>query len=265
MIKAIITDLDGTFLNSSGIATEENIDYVIKAHEMGIKVVFASGRGPDSISRIVKSFSDMIFPIIGCSGAIVSLGNNVLYHETINSSIAEELVLWAIENKLHIQSFWGDKRVIHEACVSFPFHQMTCGMHYELSNNLDKIVSENPPLKLMITDSAERILKIRKTITPRYPQLKLTMSGENYLDIIPGNCSKGAGLKVICKAFDISPEETVAFGNDENDLEMIEIAGIGVAMENSPDKLINVADIIAPSNDDSGFAIVLNDIVNKRK
>lgn len=262
MIKAIITDLDGTFLNNEGNATRANVDAVEDALDKGLRVIFASGRGIDSIQRIIGSFSDKVFPIIGCSGAIVTLGKEVLFRDYIKASVAEELILWALENNLHIQSFWGHNRVIPEACTSLPYHQKTCGMHYELTKSLDTMVYGNPPLKLMITDSYKRISKIREELQSKYPELKFTMSGKNYLDIIPGNCNKGTGLKVICNIFNIQREDTIAFGNDENDLEMINQAGIGVAMINSPHSLIAAADIIAPSNDENGFAKIINDILN---
>ena len=89
------------------------------------------------------------------------------------------------------------------------------------------------------------------------PSMETCFSSSFYYEVNAAGVSKGAALAAFCAARGISLEDTVAFGDNENDLTMIRTAGLGVAMGNAVDMLKQAADVVTTSNDDHGIARVL--------
>lgn len=264
MIKTVVTDIDGTFANSNGEISPETRTAVEQARAKGVEISFASGRELRSMRSLIKTFSTDSFTMIGCNGAVISMENEIIFEKSVPQAPALEITDLAEKYGLHIQSFWGNHRAIPERCAKLPAHCTADGEVFDLVDDLKPLIADNPPLNILLTDTPQRILKVKNELESKYTDiLQITRSGPCFLDIFARGSNKGNGLRVVCEKLGIDPSETVAFGNGENDLEMIIAAGIGVAMENSPYILKNAADIIAPSNENNGFAIVLNRLLNE--
>ena len=82
-------------------------------------------------------------------------------------------------------------------------------------------------------------------------------SNPNFLEFIPNKSSKGTGLKSLCIRLGYPVESSIAFGDAENDLHMLETAGLGVAMENGFDVVKAAADVVTKTNDEDGVALVI--------
>ena len=86
----------------------------------------------------------------------------------------------------------------------------------------------------------------------------MARSSEIYLEIFPEGANKGEALEAICRNLAISPEETIAFGDQELDIPMLKKAGTAVAMGNAIEELKELADFVTGSNNDGGIAFGLN-------
>lgn len=263
MIKVVVTDIDGTFADDKGKVTPETMAAVELAKTKGVKLCFASGRELRSMRSFINTFSTNSFNMIGCNGAVISVENEIILEESIPQIPALEINDLAEKYGLHIQFFWGNRRAIPERCTTLPAHCTADGEVFDLVGDLKPLIADNLPLNILLTDIPQRILKVKRELELRYTDiLQITRSGPSFLDIFPRGSNKGNGLRAVCENLGVDLSETVAFGNGENDLEMIIAAGIGVAMENSPDILRNSANIIAPSNNNNGFAVVLNRLLD---
>ena len=96
-----------------------------------------------------------------------------------------------------------------------------------------------------------------------YPQFEIATSQKGFIDINPSKVSKGNALLVLAKYFGLSMDEIVVFGDQDNDISMMKIAGTSVAMKNGCQNAKDVADYITESNNDNGVALwITNNILN---
>ena len=116
-------------------------------------------------------------------------------------------------------------------------------------------------MDIVIDHSVQK--KIIRGRLEKLDDIYVTSSVEHYIEVAAGGCSKASALAQLSELLGVRLSETIAFGDAENDLEMILECGIGAAMKNSCPKLIAAADMTAPSNDDDGVASVLENLLKK--
>jgi len=109
----------------------------------------------------------------------------------------------------------------------------------------------------------EQLKEVQKQIAAGIPEeLSVIQTAAFYLEIIPRCIHKGQGIRDICRVLDIQPSEVIAFGDAENDIPMLQEAGIGVAMGNAADEVKAAADYITLSNNEDGIAAALEAFKN---
>ncbi|EJL46775.1 hypothetical protein BAG01nite_35310 [Brevibacillus agri] len=112
--------------------------------------------------------------------------------------------------------------------------------------------------KIFVTGEAERIAAARRELErASLEKIRVTASGERNLEILPEGVSKASGLAVLTEKLGIGPEEIVAVGDNYNDAEMLQYAGMGVAMGNAPDDVKRLARYVTDTNDQHGVAAVI--------
>jgi Cof subfamily protein (haloacid dehalogenase superfamily) len=118
------------------------------------------------------------------------------------------------------------------------------------------------PAKLLLAVQPDELSAVRAAITRRLPPtLTVVQTAPYYLEIIPRSVNKGRGLMDICRVTGIDPREVIAFGDSENDIEMLRVAGVGVAMDNASSRVKAAADRVTLSNNDDGIAEALSLLV----
>jgi len=118
---------------------------------------------------------------------------------------------------------------------------------------------EKPALKLLVIEEEEKRREYFKKELYKYYKHRLSISSsmETYIEITASNVNKGRALADLADGYNILPEEIIAVGDGYNDLPMLEMAGLGVAMDNASEEVRAKADRITQSNDDQGVAKVL--------
>lgn len=125
--------------------------------------------------------------------------------------------------------------------------------------------NQTGPNKLMIAADPETIPVIRQKIAEKnLIDIDMACSADIFLEIYPKGVSKGLAMSAICEKLGISPERTIAFGDQELDISMIEQAGLGIAMGNATDELKEKADFVTKTNNEAGIAYVLESILTDR-
>ena len=244
-IQIIITDLDKSLLNNERQITEYTKKVFQECIKNGIIVVFATARP----LRATKMFYGSIIPdaVICHNGAVVYVNNEQIYQCGIKPFIAKDILENVIKN--------FSKANMAIECDDEIFTNFDPAIYWKdvIYKNLDiENLSEKNIDKIIIgLESIEKINEVKKYL-PKELYLEIS-EGEVGL-IMNKGATKWNGIKELLKYYGIKKENAIAFGDDYNDIEMIEKCGIGIAMENGIKEVKNKAEYICETNENNGIA-----------
>ncbi|HBE05810.1 MAG TPA: hypothetical protein DCY85_04905 [Firmicutes bacterium] len=273
--RLLALDIDGTLLNSRSELAARTVAAVRQACAAGIKVCLVSGRRPRSMARI----SDQI----GLDTPLVALnGGNITTPDTLQALHTIALDRPKVEP---IMRAWWNAGLTTFASRGTAYPP---DMYYDLDPSIPqsqeyiKVEGENiakvyslaestdwNPLRLSVNDNEEQISYARDLAKPFLdaqhirPLLSNHYDGSWYYELYPTQATKANGLRFLGEYFGIQPEEMVAVGDHINDLDMIEFAGLGVAMGNAQPAAKEVADLVIGHHDEDGLAVFIEDYLLK--
>ncbi len=268
--KLICIDMDGTLFNSSKEISQRNKEAIRKAQEAGIKVVIASGRMYNFAVHHMD-FLGITTPVITANGAYVKERENdkVIYKKTLGSQNALESL--RVFEKYNVSpNFFSPDSIIAKK------GSRLLGIYEKANESL----SEDTRIKIYSVDKDEdwerlliehdmdilkwiaveedlnKLEKLKKELSA-IEGIELTSSGFNNVEANSKGVSKGRAVEIIASLYSISREEIICIGDSDNDISMIEFAGLGVAMANGKDNVKALADYVTDSNDEDGVAKVI--------
>ena len=257
----LCTDLDATLLNDEHIVSQENIAAIEYFKAEGGMFTFVTGRVPSG-ARLMLEYVKPNAPVVTFNGAgIYDFEKNELLWGTYLDDKAKEIIEYA-ENRMPGMGLV----VCTDEKVYFPLLNPWVDEYYKLENfPLDttyyRDISEKWK-KALFVSSNEDILKIKQLVSESGmgENFDFVQSCANYYEILPKGATKGTGLERLAGILGIDRNKIIACGDNENDITMIEYAGIGVAVENAIDALKSAADIVTVSNNEHAIAKVIKDI-----
>ena len=268
-IKLIVTDLDGTFLNSNHITIpQENIDAFRKAHEMGIKVAIASGRTKILTGYIVEQLPFLDY-LITSNGAItydMKTGEEVCSTLMSNSQSIEIFNILKDYNLIYEIYFDGKCYMNNESYSMFDTEHVPPHIHALLKDfikpvsDLETLINGQGIEKLnILTLSGEQRLeleeKINKTCNVAFASSFPIVKGANgNLEMTEKDATKGFAVKGLADALNITKENIMCFGDGENDCSMLSFADYSFAMANGNDLAKSTAKFTTDTNDNAGVA-----------
>jgi len=251
MIKAIMLDLDGTLLSSDHRISDIDKEVLKKLKEKGIKIFLATGRSYDSMKKYHEELN-LTTPAICYNGAKIIYPNEVQKEYPVKESSLKILIDIAREYKTHLNIYqdeiWFSENIKNKET---DIYIGISGLEPEQKDFdlLDKVFST----KVLYIGENEKLLKIEKDIKNRLgDSVHTTFSRPFFLEILDKDVNKGTAMKNIMAEEKIPLSQVIAFGDGLNDKEMLESAGIGVAMDGAFDELKEVADYVTLSSDKSG-------------
>lgn len=268
--KLIVTDMDGTVLGGDHKITEENMRALKEADERGVKVVFATGRFHDSAKEHV-TFLEEVMPIVSSNGAIIKhpITNEVLYCNSIDKDISLKIVE-TLDNLDLSYQIYTDNEILQkykteeEKIKMQDFIKNTFSDKTEIvfKKDLKKDIKDLNILKFNVVDFERPLLmkEARKEVE-KIEGLEVTSSWNDNVEIMNAGSSKGSAVKFLCELLNIDKEEIIAFGDNYNDISMLEYVGMGVAMGNAEEDVKKIASYITESNTESGVAKAIDDLV----
>lgn len=263
MYKLIAVDLDGTLLDENRRITEKVRNSINEAKKAGVKVVVVSGRGYSGIKQISESLNlnDLI---ISLNGALVtdSRGDKIIFSESLKSDMAKRVI--CISEEMDITPFlFVEKEVYTEKYNDkVQMYMNNDKVNVNFTGVLSKFYNGQPAGKLLLIDKHDRLLSIREKIHEIYHgNINITFSMPEFLEVYSSKVNKGVMLKKIADYYNIKKDEVIAIGDGENDISMIEYAGLGAAMGNAPVIVKEKADFITKSNSEDGAACVIEKFV----
>ena len=265
--KLIAIDLDGTTLNNNSELTQETIDTLHAVKNLGHEVAIVTGR-PYRNSKQYYDQLNLGGPIANFNGALCHIPGmpdwDGKYHITLDSEFVLDLVAFNKTLPVDYLMVEGMELVYSNMeelpeCPYYPKDQkpIVIGKNTKLK--------EQPTAVALFSD-VEKQPEIKSKILDRYDNdIEIRTWGGNFpcLEVISPGVHKAKAIEHLSRYFGIKQENILAFGDENNDLEMIEYAGHGVAMKNGIDELKNIANAITPfTNDENGLAKYLQEYFN---
>lgn len=259
MVKLIMTDIDGTLIPDGTMdINPEYFEVIEKLVEKGIIFVVASGRHMSSVKKVFAPVLDKIW--------VASQNGNVLtYHgkSRIIKSIPQE---WGREMWRQFSKLKGVEGVLDTATEMYcPFEETSMykiladEYHFNVTGTggWNQVPEEDfSMMTLYHPQSAENICK--ELVEDKWKgKLEFLTSGKYWVDIVMPEVGKGTALEEICRQLGIAPEETIAFGDNLNDISMIQSAGKGYAVNTAREETKKAADEVIPGYAENGVLEVL--------
>lgn len=261
--RLIMSDIDGTFLNSQKQVPSETIEICRRLYqEKKTRFALASGRGMAGIRPVAAAFGLPVF-ILPCNGAEIydETGRLICQKTLLFQDVpAIKKTVKKINPQIETIVYAGQDWIADE------FTDIVRGECYVMPTkpvigSFETVVSPAAPvLKVICVGTPENTAELAERLTPVLPQYDLYKSQNYILEIVAKGVNKAAGLDFLCQRCGINTAQTIAFGDGYNDIDMLECAGIGIAMANAPDDVKRHADKITRSNDDNGIAVALKEI-----
>jgi Cof subfamily protein (haloacid dehalogenase superfamily) len=241
-INMIITDLDYSLLNNERQISEYSKNIFNKCKEKGIIIVFATAR-PYSRTRIFFSSIEPNAAICHCGG-VVYVNNKIIYENGIDPIIAKN-ILENINKKVNLGFECND--------IFYTNFNTNIYWKYVPYENMDL---NNLPVgtyyKIIIGLELEENINIVKNNIPN--ELYMEIMDEKIGIIMNKNSTKWNGINKLLTYYGVNKINTISFGDDNVDIEMIENCGIGIAMENGNEKIKSKAKYICKNNNEDGIA-----------
>lgn len=258
MYKLIAVDMDGTLLNDKSELTEKTIETVKKLIEKGGIFTISTGRPVQGLKTVIEKLG-LKGPMITYNGAILAMAEDsrIIFHKKLEETDAKMILDMGLRLNTTIV-VWSDNRlyvnVINDRVNDY---KKLSGVEPIVIHNYDEIIKQGIT-KILWYDTVENVNKYLMKLKDYVNHTaKFCTSKPTFIEFFNSGVSKAEGIYKLSEMYNIKTDEIIAVGDGYNDLEMIEAAGLGVVMANAPDDLKELADYIAPSNEEDGVAEVI--------
>lgn len=263
MYRLIALDLDGTLLGSDMKVSERNAEALEKAMAAGIQVVYATTRWY-ALAKRTADRTNVTTPLICSNGAVIRNADDgtELLHLTVDPDAAREVVTLGDDEGWEMYTTVGDATYMKMRPGVVP-ERLPAGL--KVAERQSDHCGEGDVTSVIVYGS-EAVAAIKRDIEPRHRgKVRFNMNrppnSQHYVVINHVDSDKGRALDVVCRQLGVLPREAVAMGDSESDLGMLEMAGLGIAMANSPDEVKRAALHVTRSNDEDGVAWALEKFV----
>jgi len=258
-IKMVVSDMDGTLLNSNHQVSEQFFELFKELQSRDITFVAASGRQYNSIIDKLAPIKDEIIVIAENGGFAKKQDTEILVTPLDQQRVTEIL---ATLNKIpNIHPVLCSKHQAYLTNKSNEFVNKLAEYYteFEIIDNLNTFTSEVIKIAIYHFESSEQF--IYPFVKHFEKDLKVKVSGENWLDISNMNAHKGYALSKVMDSYNLKSNEIMVFGDYNNDLEMLALSDYGFAMANAHPNVKKVAKYSTLSNDDNGVEHILKMLV----
>ena len=273
-IKLIASDLDGTLLTSKKEITPRLYQALKKINELGIYFVPSTGRSFDSLPADVKSLPFLKYVITSNGASVYDAEKKEDIVQNFLPPTAVDITLEIAKNLPVIIEFFKDGKAYIAKDVFddlSPYHLTESHIHYikttrspvrDFFGVIEKNKSSLENINLVFSD-----MELRKEIWDLLKSkghASVTASSPKNIEITSKNATKAQALEMLCGLLGLKQENVLAMGDGDNDLPMLQFAGIGVAMANGEEHVKKAADCIADDCNDFGAAKILEQIIAQK-
>ena len=259
----IVTDMDGTLLTSDKTVSPRTLAALERARAHGMTLMLASARPEFGLRFLAQRLGIDLTGLVlsACNGAVVcdATTGEVITETTLNQNVVQRTLEAADALGVAVITMSGDTVYItREDGYHVDREGPANGMKTVYTQDFSDLRGLH---KLEISSPPERMPAVRAALDEQLsPIAETVLSSTYYYEVTAPGVTKGAGLKAYAAARGVDLSRAIAFGDQENDISMIEAAGTGVAMGNGADRLKIVADFVTRSHDDDGIAWALEEL-----
>jgi Cof subfamily protein (haloacid dehalogenase superfamily) len=266
-IELVVADLDGTLLDPQHEVTERAAQAIKALREQGIKFMLATGKTRGSALKIIEKLG-LDTPGVFVQGLVLqNADGSILRQTTLDPAIARQAITFAEDRGFSLVAYSGTTTYIRRRN-----HNTNLIVEYgepesQVVGPLQNILSSTPINKLAVIDRADprRVKAVRWQLNMQFNGAASLVQPAvaEMIEVLPKGTSKGAGLKALLKDMGIAPSKVLAVGDGENDIEMLELAGIGVAVANADDFVKKAANHVTTASYGDGLAEAIERFVLK--
>lgn len=262
--------MDGTLLNSQDIITEENVKALKKLQQSGTEVMIASGRLDLMVKRYIHQL-DLRGHVIACNGGLIRniKTNEIVYSNAMDHNIVEDILTFCIEENINFLLYTADvvfsnrnnpRLLRYEEMNRSIDNSLRFEVNY-LDDTVMEVIKDIDVLKvLLICDNQEQVGYLIDKFS-QIDKLTVVSSAKDLVDIMASNTSKGKAITVLAEKLKVKLEDVIAFGDNYNDMDLLQSVGMPIAMENAVEELKTEAKYITKSNEESGVAYAINNYI----
>lgn len=260
-MKIIVSDLDGTLLDENSKITDYTRETIKKLNRLGIEFIIATGRGEASAIRFKNQLGIDTYIICNNGANIYDKDENMIFEKVISKDVTYELLKLLREEKVNYNCFFHED-FYRDEYDKTDYSRRTGFIEHVLVDLKD--CSELN--KIIIVDEEEIILNLSKKLKDRFSHLvEITISDPTCVDIAPKDCSKGNALEILADTLNFNMDKIIAFGDAENDLDMLKKVGHPVVMENAQAIVKDSINNRAGKNSEDGVAKYLENYFQLKK
>lgn len=277
-IKVIIMDVDGTLTNGKKEITKKTKNALIKAQELGITLILASGRPTSGLMDFARELDmdkhDGLLVSFNGSKVVDCQTNKVLFNETMSveegQAVLEHMKKFNVKpmidkgNYMYVNNVFDNEILVNGEPFNIIQYESRGGK-FKLCEKDDLVAFADYPLNKILTAGDPDYLQenYKNMMEPFKDKLSCMFTAPFYFEFTAKGIDKAKALDTVLSPMGFKREEMIAFGDGHNDSSMIEYAGIGVAMENAVDDLKSIANEITLSNEEDGIAYTLSKYIKE--
>ena len=275
-IKLVALDLDGTLFDNSSRISKRNLTAIRSITDKGIHVVISTGRPFEGIPFDQIKGTGINYAITANGSGIYEISTGkCLYENAMDEELVTPILNFLLTRDIHMDAFIGGKGYTPVQCVETA-QKLTVPSsikNYIITtrtrlDNILQFIHENQlkvqKMTLNFYPAADGTLIDRETVRKflvSNPSITTVCGGYNNLEFTRADANKGVGLRKLAEILGVNPDATMAIGDTENDLAIIEAAGIGVAMGNATDAVKARADYVTTTNTKDGVAAAIDHFI----
>ena len=275
-IKLVALDLDGTLFDNSSRISKRNLTAIRSITDKGIHVVISTGRPFEGIPFDQIKGTGINYAITANGSGIYEISTGkCLYENAMDEELVTPILNFLLTRDIHMDAFIGGKGYTPIQCVETA-QKLTVPSsikNYIITtrtrlDNILQFIQENQlkvqKMTLNFYPAADGTLIDRETVRKflvSNPSITTVCGGYNNLEFTRADANKGVGLRKLAEILGVNPDATMAIGDTENDLAIIEAAGIGVAMGNATDAVKARADYVTTTNTKDGVAAAIEHFI----
>lgn len=260
MYKLLVLDLDDTLLDNDREISTRNKEAIMRAQNQGVKVVLASGRPTCAMVKYsdelkLEQYDSYMISFNG--GEIVKSGSReILFEKTLEIEEAHKLYEFSRKKNCDIITYHGLDLVTEDDSEYIDVEIELLNVPVRRVKSFCDAINYTP-VKCILLQEPTYLKKIESVVKTEFPDLSASISKPFFLEVTAHDIDKGHTLDRLCRIEGISKDEVIAIGNAENDLSMINYAGLGIWVENADKELISDDHIVTASNCDDGVALAI--------
>ena len=268
-IQLLVLDIDGTIAGRSNEINEPVKQAIRSAQAKGIQVAIATGRMYCSALRFHQAVGSTL-PLLAYQGAWIQdpATEKIYQHLPVSRSTAEQLLDYfetdALRSLLSVHFYLNDQLYVREITPETKIYAQRADIQPQAVGDLRKTLSDEPTKILALSDDTAIIDQLLGSLRQQYTpaELYLTKSVATFFEATHPAVNKGEAVRYLAEELlGLKSHNVMAIGDNFNDVEMLQYAGLGIAMENAPVEVQALAQWIAPTVEQDGAAAAIEAFV----